>query len=156
MIKEEGQVVAVEQGAAWIETIRKSTCSSCSARNGCGQHLAEKLRSSKSHSYIKAISDISLKEGDRVIVGIPETALISASVLMYLIPLVIMMSGLWLGNALGFHELLVALLAVIGLAIGYWPVRALNGREADMCRVQVLEVMASNTEMDTLIPVHQT
>ena len=43
MIEEPGRVVAVEEGAVWVQTLRKSTCSSCSANAGCGQGLLDKL-----------------------------------------------------------------------------------------------------------------
>ncbi|MBF2948649.1 transcriptional regulator, partial [Pseudomonas aeruginosa] len=37
MIEEQGRVVATEPGAVWVETVCRSTCSSCSANAGCGQ-----------------------------------------------------------------------------------------------------------------------
>ncbi|MET4708605.1 SoxR reducing system RseC family protein [Endozoicomonas lisbonensis] len=88
MIEEQGRVVTVEEGAVWVETIRKTTCSSCSARNGCGQHLAEKYKSSKTHSYIRAANETgsTIKEHDEVVIGIPEDSLMKASMVVYLLP----------------------------------------------------------------------
>lgn len=43
MIEEQGRVVATEPGAVWVETVRRSTCSSCSANAGCGQGLMQRL-----------------------------------------------------------------------------------------------------------------
>jgi sigma-E factor negative regulatory protein RseC len=156
MIEEEGRVVAVEKDAVWVETIRKSTCSSCTARNGCGQHLADKYRSKKSHSYIRAVSDISLEEDDKVVVGIPETALIKVSILVYLLPLVSMMSSLWLASWLGWGDPLIAASALAGLAAGFLPVRALGHQSSDMCRVKVIQVLPQKIARPELIPISQS
>lgn len=141
MIEEEGRVVVVEQGAVWVETIRKSTCSSCSARNGCGQNLLEKYRASKQQSYIRATNDFSIEESDRVVIGIPESALMRASFLAYLLPLAGMMGSLWLATAAGWNDLFTALSAMAGLAAGFIPVRRLSQSNRDMCRVRVIRVL---------------
>lgn len=161
MVEEEGRVVTVEQDAVWVETIRKSTCSSCSARNGCGQHLIEKYRSSKSHSYIRAtcspsLSALSLRENDRVVIGIPEAALVQASLLVYLLPLVSMIGSLWLASSLGLHDLVTALVALAGLGLGFIPVRLLGARTGDMCRVKVVRKLSSVQVEPELIPVSKS
>ena len=43
MIEENGRVVDVEDGYAWIETERRSTCGSCSANKGCGTATLAKV-----------------------------------------------------------------------------------------------------------------
>ncbi|WP_062269603.1 SoxR reducing system RseC family protein [Endozoicomonas arenosclerae] len=156
MIEEEGRVVAVEQGAVWVETIRKSTCSSCSARNGCGQNLLEKYRASKQQAYIRATSEWSIDEDDRVIIGIPESALMKASLLVYLMPLIFMMGSLWLANAVGWNDLLTALSAMAGLAAGFIPVRMLGHSTSDMCRVKVIKVLPRKVVGPELITISQS
>ena len=70
MVKEQGRVVAVEPDGVWIETLRRSACSSCAGKSGCGQHLAERSRQADpSLSYIKVSSARVLHEGDLVVVG---------------------------------------------------------------------------------------
>ncbi|WP_051785994.1 SoxR reducing system RseC family protein [Endozoicomonas numazuensis] len=156
MIEEEGRVVAVEQDAVWVETIRKSTCSSCSARNGCGQNLLEKYRASKQQSYIRASNNFLVAESDQVVVGIPESALMRASLLVYLMPLICMMGSLWLASAVGWNELLIALSATAGLAAGFIPVRMLGQSTSDMCRVKVIKVLPRKVVGPELITTSQS
>ncbi|MET4693995.1 SoxR reducing system RseC family protein [Endozoicomonas lisbonensis] len=155
MIEEQGRVVTVEEGAVWVETIRKTTCSSCSARNGCGQHLAEKYKSSKTHSYIRAANETgsTIKEHDEVVIGIPEDSLMKASMVVYLLPLLSMMAGLWLGSFLVLGDLVTVLLALSGLAAGFVPVRMLGQKASELCRVQVLKVTPRQLDEPELVPM---
>ncbi len=155
MIKEQGRVVAVEEGTVWIETERKSTCSSCSAKNGCGQHLVDKYRTKKTHSYIRASSELSLAEGATVVVGIPEAALVQASILAYLLPLLFMMAAIWGINLSGLHELLAIPAALAGLALGFVPAKLLGDSAGDICKVKVIKQVAKQLEPE-LIPVQQS
>lgn len=143
MIEEQGRVVAVESGYAWVETIRRSSCSSCSVREGCGQHLSEKYKSDVSFSYIKAVSRYSLQEGDLVVVGIPEGILLKASFLIYLFPLFLMMIGLWLSSLAGVVDWLLAFVAAFCLSCGFFIVRIVGKKSADICRVEVVKVLPS-------------
>ena len=70
MIEEQGRVVALEPGAVWVETRRKSTCSGCSARNGCGQGLMDQLGVRERRDLVRAVSDLHLQVGDSVVVTI--------------------------------------------------------------------------------------
>ncbi|AMO56957.1 SoxR reducing system RseC family protein [Endozoicomonas montiporae] len=155
MIEEHGRVVAVEGDAIWVETIRKTTCSGCSAKNGCGQHLAEKYKSSKTHSYIRAsnASGSSIKEHDEVTIGIPENALMKASMVVYLLPLLSMMAGLFLGSFLAIGDLWTMLLSLSGLVAGFLPVRMLGQKAGDMCHVQVLKVTPRQLDEPELVPL---
>ena len=144
MIEEQGRVVAVERDFVWVETIRQSGCSSCSARNGCGQHLFEKYRVGSSFSYIKALCPRVVKEGDMVVVGIPEDSLLKASFLIYLFPLLLMMAGIWLSSVMGAADWLLLISAGLLLACGFGAVRLFGKRSADMCRVDVVRVLPSD------------
>ena len=87
MIEEQGRVVATEPGAVWVETVRRSTCSSCSANAGCGQGLMQRLGVGAGRARVRALSELSLRVGDAVVLGIHEDLLLRASVLFYLFPL---------------------------------------------------------------------
>ena len=81
MIEESGRVVALDDGAVWVETRRKSTCSGCSAKNGCGQGLMDTLGVREQRGLIRALSDLQLQVGDSVIVGVREDVLLRGAVL---------------------------------------------------------------------------
>jgi sigma-E factor negative regulatory protein RseC len=87
VIEEQGRVVAVEPGAVWVETVRKSTCSSCSANAGCGQGLMDKLGVGSRRGHVRALTDLHLGIGDSVAIGVREELLLRGSLLVYLLPL---------------------------------------------------------------------
>ncbi len=143
MVEEQGRVVTVEGEYVWVETTRRSSCSSCNARQGCGQHLSEKYKSDAYFSYIKASSRWVLKEGDQVVVGIPEGSLLKASFLIYLFPLILSMVGLWLSSLAGLSDFWLVLTSGFSLLCGFLVVRIAGGkRSADLCRVEVVKVLS--------------
>lgn len=109
MIEEPGRVVALDDGAVWVETRRKSTCSGCSAKNGCGQGLMDTLGVREQRGLIRALSDLQLQVGDSVIVGVREDVLLRGAVLVYLLPLLMLMAAATLAAKFSAHEPLVIL-----------------------------------------------
>ncbi|CAM3581757.1 SoxR reducing system RseC family protein [Parendozoicomonas haliclonae] len=123
MIEERGRVVKVEATSVWVETLRKSTCGQCQASNTCGHGLMNRMMPSRSHAYIRASSATALKVGDEVTIALPEQAVLSASVLVYLGPLLAMLLGVVLGSMAGLAEPWIIALAVVGLVSGFYGVR---------------------------------
>ena len=155
MIEESGRAIAVDSNAIWVETIRKTTCTSCNARHGCGQHLAEKYKSNQSHSYIRVTnnSGYTVREQDEVVIGIPENSLLKASMLIYFLPLLSMMLGLWVGHLFGRGDLITMLCGISALALGFLPVRHMGSKAGDMCQVQLLKVIPRRLDETELITV---
>lgn len=101
-IIETGRVVALEDAAVWVETIRSSACGSCAARSGCGHRtLAGVLTSDK--GLVRARESDSLKAtdcsvNDRVEISIPRSTLSVGALMLYGVPLV---SGIALALLVG-------------------------------------------------------
>lgn len=126
MIEETGRVVAVDYNEVWIETIRKSGCSGCSARSGCGQGLLSKIKDG-TRNHIRLQTELGLQVGDEVILGLPEQAFIRSSFLAYGLPLLALIAAVLLADmGLGLSEPWVILAALIGLAAGFVVVRLLS------------------------------
>lgn len=123
MIEEQGRVVAVEPGAVWVETLRKSTCSSCSVKAGCGQGLLDQLGASGRRGYVRALSNLQLAVGDGVIIGVREDLLVRGSLLVYLLPLFGLFSVAILAEQLGLSEPWVILSALFGFLFACCAVR---------------------------------
>ena len=123
MIEEQGRVVAVEAGAVWVETLRRSTCSSCSANAGCGQGLMEKLGVGRQRGLVRALCDLQLQVGDAVVIGVREELLVRGSLLVYLLPLLCLFAAAVLAQQWGLAEPLVILAGFAGLAMGWLLVR---------------------------------
>ncbi len=96
-------MVAVEADAVWVQTLRRSTCGSCSARQGCGHGLLNAIGAGRAH-HVRALAGQVRPEqcqvGDRVEIAIPESLLLRGSALVYLLPLATMMLGAVAGAVL--------------------------------------------------------
>lgn len=123
MIEEQGRIVAVESGAVWVETLRKSTCSSCSVKAGCGQGLLDQLGTNSRRGYVRALSDLQLNVGDAVIIGVREDLLVRGSLLVYLLPLLGLFAAAVLAGQAGLSEPWVILSALFGFAFACCAVR---------------------------------
>lgn len=131
MIEERGRVVAVEDGAVWVEVARKSTCSSCSASAGCGQGLMEKLGVGRGRNLVRALCQLHLDVGDPVVIAIREDLLVRGALLLYLLPLVGLFAAALLVQALGASEPITVISGLAGLALGLLLVRRRSQRVAD-------------------------
>ena len=132
MMEERGRVVRIEEDAVWVETRRQNACGSCQAKSACGHGVMSRLLASHARNQVRVSCDFSLTPGDEVTIALPEQTLLSASVLVYLLPLVIMLLGAVLGTAFGWPEPLVIMLSLVGMAgsfsgIRWWTRRMVKG-----------------------------
>jgi sigma-E factor negative regulatory protein RseC len=122
MITETGRVVGVAGDRVWVQTIRTSACESCSARHGCGQRALAGVSGGRANQVLVANS-LGARVGDEVTVGIAESALLGASLLVYAVPLVLMVAGAVLGHQLSAghaaNEAVAMVGAAVGLALGF-------------------------------------
>ena len=118
MIIEQATVVEVDSDALLVETIQQSSCGSCVAQKGCGQGVLAKYLTSS--SYFRVLRDQNhhkiYRVGDVVELGIDEFALVRASLWLYLVPLVCMFVGAYIGNSVS--EGISIALAAGGLIFG--------------------------------------
>jgi sigma-E factor negative regulatory protein RseC len=128
MLTETGRVVAMEADGLWVETIRRSTCGTCSAQKACGHGLLNKMSDGK-RGYVRVLpgdQDIgNYKVNDEVRISIPEEIILRGSFIAYILPLAGMLAGAlgavsWLP---GNEDLLAFLGATGGLALGFALVR---------------------------------
>lgn len=119
MIEEPGRVIALEPGAVWVETQRKSTCSACSAKNGCGQGLMDRLGVPERRELTRALSDLQLRVGDSVVVGVREDVLLRGAMLVYLFPLIMLFASALIAAELSVAEPYV-IMAGLGGFLGSW------------------------------------
>lgn len=123
MIEERGRVLRVEQGAVWVETIRRSACNSCQLRGGCGQSVLQRLGGSARQGSIRVLDDRSCRVGDDIVIGIPENAVVHGSLLIYIVPLLALFAGALLAQASGVEEPLIILAGFSGLGLGFVAMR---------------------------------
>lgn len=96
MIEEIGVVreVQTDQEAQiiWVETQVKSTCGSCEAQASCGTGAIAKVFAKK-RQKLKYDYAGDVLVGQKVKLGIPEESLLKASGLMYLLPLLVLITS---------------------------------------------------------------
>ncbi|MCR9090826.1 SoxR reducing system RseC family protein [Algiphilus sp.] len=133
MIEERAIVTSVDGDQVFIQALNMGNCQRCAEGRGCGGGLLGRLARHRQYS-IPATSQIKgLQSGDAVVVGIGGDALLRASAMVYLLPLIGMIAlGAFASIVLNAGELLVAAFSVSGLAAGlllvHWKSRSLDAR----------------------------
>jgi sigma-E factor negative regulatory protein RseC len=101
MIEELGTVVAIErsndgggkaQHILLIETAIKSTCSSCHAQQNCGTSVVAKAFTRQTQQFKLPYAD-EVVVGQKVKLGIAEERLLTASLLVYGLPILALITG---------------------------------------------------------------
>jgi sigma-E factor negative regulatory protein RseC len=126
VIREDARVLSVETGFAWVEIPRRSSCSRCSASSSCGTSVVAKLLGERTNR-LRVSDGIGVEVGDRVVIGIADSALTRASVLAYLLPLAALMLTAFAAQTAGAEDGVVALTGILGLALGLWVTGRLTG-----------------------------
>lgn len=136
MIEETGTVIAARGDLAEVECQRHSTCGACAANGACGTSLLER-HFGRRQILLTVHNPLGARPGDQVVVGVPEGALLSASVAAYLVPLLAMVAGALAGAGAGESwpdsaALIQVLGAAAGLAAGLmWLARFSRARGRD-------------------------
>ena len=123
MIEETAIVVKTKGHTVWLESAASSGCGQCQSKAGCGQTAFSQLFGLKKPQF-KAESKGLLNEGDHVLVGIDERALVRGSMLVYLLPLILMIFfaviAAGVSSLLGItHEGITIVGGLIGLYAGF-------------------------------------
>ena len=126
------QIWKIEGDWVWVETTRQSACNACEAKTGCGTSTFAKVLGQKP-TRILARNDAGARRGDKVLVGVDESAYLRGSFLLYGVPL--LAAGLaaltmrWLNGPGDGLEILAAL---VGLAAGFAWARSLYNRSSQI------------------------
>jgi len=97
MLEETARVVRIEAGEVWVETQRRSTCSSCAVEKGCGTATLAKVLGRR-RTLVRVLTDLPLVVGDQVVIGIHEQALVRGSLAVYAVPLLLLLAGAIIGE----------------------------------------------------------
>ncbi len=103
MATEEGVVFKMGRegsGTAWVKTTRSSACESCSSRHAC------QTGGSGKEMEVEAINTVNARVGDRIVLNIATGSLIKATFLLYVFPVLAMIAGAFVGQAIaGLNDL---------------------------------------------------
>ena len=126
MLEEVGTVVEAGPESILIEIQSRSACSHCTT-DSCTTSVVSKLFGVKRNRFY-IDNSLGANKGDRVVVGIRDDLLVKASLLAYLLPLIVMLVCAALAGALGAGEGWQSLVAMGGLALGLYLVRGSSSK----------------------------
>jgi len=118
MITEQAIVTRCNGKQVELELQRGSACAQCELSQGCGTGALGRLLGKRSKPLvIKTEHD--LKPGDRLQLGLSESALVKASLTIYGLPLLGMVAAGLLASLAAESEILVTLAAGAGFIAGF-------------------------------------
>jgi sigma-E factor negative regulatory protein RseC len=91
---EQGIVLRIDADAAWVKTVRTSACEGCTAKGTC--HTTEDGQDME----VKAINSAGASVGDRIVLSFETASLLKATFLLYIFPIILLIAGAALGQAL--------------------------------------------------------
>ncbi len=117
MLEETGIVIAIECNYAIIEIQARSACDHCNMDDSCGTSVLSSLFS-KRRNNVRLINHLNLSEGDMAVIGINESVLLSAAILAYMFPLIVMITFAIIINLSGFNDNIDFSFSLLGLFFG--------------------------------------
>ncbi|MFV3411046.1 SoxR reducing system RseC family protein [Pseudomonas nitroreducens] len=146
MIHERGRVVAIDAGAVQVETLRRSTCSGCSASAGGGHGLLGRPGAFRRLDPVRIPAggrvSSGLKPGDVILLGMDEDLLLKSALLFHLAPLIGFFALALLAARLDLGEPLIIVAGLAGFLLARLLVRRYSRRHADDPAMQPLVLRA--------------
>ena len=124
-MQQSATVIEVRGDTAWVEAVSRSACTACGS-SGCSSSVLASLFGNK-RNRLQLDNRLQARVGDRVVISIPQTVLVKASLWAYLLPIAGMLLVTGLARVYGAPESLQALAALFGLAASLYAVRRITG-----------------------------
>jgi sigma-E factor negative regulatory protein RseC len=92
---EQGVILRTDSGgSAWVKTVRSNACEGCSAQGSCH------AMSGGQDMEVKALNVAGARVGDRIVLSFETPALLKATFLIYVFPIILLIVGAALGQML--------------------------------------------------------
>ena len=157
MIEQVAHVHAIDQTTVWLDTIRLSTCNSCTMKSGCGQRLMNQATDCRrSRIELPLPQDMALNVGDEVVLGIPQKAFIKASLLTFAMPLMIMLAFASLAQWGALSEPAAVVAALLGLGLGLLLLRWYSQSDAVLSSNQWQPMILRQQRLDQVQELYFT
>jgi len=129
MLSETVRITSIEPGYIRLQPYNSGTCLSCSLKPSCGQYLLNSLYSNREielpTSLVSKEMDLqALKNGTQAQLNIEAGYLVQSALLLYLLPLVAVLSTAFLAGLAGFSELTVVVLVFVVLFLSMITLRS--------------------------------
>jgi sigma-E factor negative regulatory protein RseC len=157
MAIEQGIVIRAGAATAWVKTVRAGACASCASRDQCnaGQGAQDQ--------EVEAINLAGARAGDRVQLAIRTGALLKATFMLYIFPILCMLAGGavgdWIAPNFDTNPSIVAMLAAMGCFGGALIVVHIGGRRMganEEYRPKIIRILSHKQQntvtQDTALP----
>jgi sigma-E factor negative regulatory protein RseC len=151
VIEERAIVYKVADGTILVQAISPSNCPRCAEGRGCGGGVLARLVTARRPGLQAKSRIANLREGEMVVVGVDESVLIRASLLLWLAPLGSMIAaGAFADRLLDAADILVGAFGIVGLAAGFvWVCWRVGG--LDSARFQPM-ILRRDERVDVVCP----
>ncbi|MFC1839302.1 SoxR reducing system RseC family protein [Thermodesulfobacteriota bacterium] len=95
MISEQGIIEKISNETAYVRVAKTSACKHCASKDSCNISDRDMI--------VEVANRLDAKEGDRVELSIPEGTFLKLSLLVYIMPVIFLMTGAFLGNYLSIQ-----------------------------------------------------
>ena len=127
MIESSARVVRTDGTHTWVSSEAPESCGACGGR-GCGSSLFARLLHPREPEF-QVDNPIGAQPGEQVVVGLPEGALLRASLASYVAPLAMVLGGAAIGKYFG-GELISIAGALCGLMLTALWLRSFRSTQA--------------------------
>jgi sigma-E factor negative regulatory protein RseC len=138
VIKQQAKVISADNDVVWVEAERRSTCSACKARKGCGTGMLSE-HVGKRFSQLRVDKTTSVTVGQDIQIAIPEEALLEGAFLMYIVPLIVMFFTAALAHFFQLNQFFEIIFGLTGLSVGFYWVRQKMRTKTDGFKAYILE-----------------
>jgi len=108
MITENGIITKADPSTAWVKTIRSGACEACSSRDSCGTSGSQK------EMIVTVKNILNVEKGDHVIIGLETRPMLFVAFLLYVFPIILLITGALIGNSLApFFQMNPSLVSMI-------------------------------------------
>ena len=137
MIEETGVVVETlkEDNIARISVQKSSACGNCSAKSFCHPFGEE------SEVVVNAFNNIGAKEGDKVKIAISSSTFLKASFMVYVIPIVAMLTGAFVGEIFFHNDIANFIFAGLFFIITFFIVSKLSRNKEEVYMAEIVEIL---------------
>lgn len=124
MLFECANITAIRSDAIELQSVRGSACARCARGEGCGGGLIGKLAFRRDTVLLLDVDDATAYQvGQKVELSVDPARFLSVAATLYLLPLITLLGGALIGNALMTGDTGAILGASIGLAAGWFVLK---------------------------------
>ncbi len=141
MIEETAVIIQNQGEYALVEAQRQSACGQCKVNKGCGTSVLARVVGQKT-TRMRVLNPLQAREGETVVIGLHESAMLTGSLAVYLLPLLCLLLFAITGKIVAEQLMIPAveitsiIFAILGMFVAILWLRLFTRRIANDSRYQ--------------------